>query len=138
MPIKSIEQKRAKKAYDDAKDVRDNESNSVKDKYKSYAKGLANMIKVNGLSQTFAFISTKIAGNGDEATAYNKLAENISSWLSEADNTHSFINTNNNANAFIGIVVDLDRNQYKTATVETLAYLNWLRRFADGLISDNN
>lgn len=119
--IRGVEQGRAKFAYDQVKDVAVNANpEDLKKKYKSGAKKLPVLIKTNGLAQALAYIQ-----NRDN---YPRLYGQIASWL----RTKGLIEGGD----LVDQVVDMESNEYRRITTETLALLNWVRRFVDGLMSD--
>ena len=133
--IRSIEQGRAKFAYDQVKDIADldpdqggldpQEAERIKDlqkKYKSGAKKLPVLIKTNGLGQTLAFIKRRDAGN-------EKLYDMIGRWLT----CKQLIALDDNTD-LVEVVIKESSNEYRRLTIETLALLNWVRRFVDGLM----
>lgn len=119
--IRSVEQGRAKFAYDQVKKVAvDANPEDLKKKYKSGAKKLPILIKTNGLAQALAYIQ-----NRDN---YPRLYGQIASWL----RTKELIEGGD----LVDQVVNMESNEYRRITTETLALLNWVRRFVDGLMSD--
>jgi len=81
------------------------------------------MIKTNGLGATFAFVLSK--SNKDKA--YEKIYEQTGKWLKKKE---YISNPQNLAEE----IVSCESPKYRMLTIETLAFFNWLRRFADGLI----
>ena len=140
--IRSIEQGRAKFAYDQVKciakldpnqdglDPREaNEIKDLKKKYKSGAKKLPVLIKTNGLGQALAFINKRDEGN-------IKLYDMIAEWLT----CKQLIETGGNVD-LVEVVINEPSNKYRQLTTETLALLNWVRRFVDSLmesVEDDN
>ena len=121
---KGIEQGRAKYAFEAVNRVNQNESNDFKKNYKSVAKKLPVLIKMNGLGQSLAFIKRR--NNG-----YDKLYEQIGDWLQAVD-TKQLVPKGE----LVELVIQLESPDYRQVTVETLALLNWIRRFVDGLMKD--
>lgn len=121
---KGIEQGRAKYAFEAVNGVSQNESDSFKKNYKSVAKKLPVLVKMNGLGQSLAFIKKR--NNG-----YDKLYEQIGNWLQIVD-TKQLVPKGE----LVEQVIQLKSPDYRQVTVETLALLNWIRRFADGLMKD--
>ena len=119
---KGIEQGRAKYAFEAVNRVSRNESEDFKKKYKSAAKKLPVLIKTNGLGQSLAFIKKRNDG-------YDKLYKQIGIWL---QNTNQLVPTKE----LVEQVIQLQSPDYRQVTVETLALLNWIRRFVDGLMKD--
>ena len=118
---KGIEQGRAKYAFEAVKDINDDK---LKKEYKSAAKKLPVLIKTNGLGQSLAFIKKR--NNG-----YDKLYEQVGNWL-QTEDTKQLIPRGE----LVEQVIQLQSSDYRQVTVETLALLNWIRRFVDGLMKD--
>jgi len=107
------EQRRAAQAWQDV-------SNDVKGKgfaaeYKSLASSAPADVQTNGLGQTLAFWKSK--GKSEHKTLYRHLSTwVIREWGAEGDLLRWITNT--------------DSVRYRQATVEALAFLAWLKRFA--------
>lgn len=134
--LKGIEQGRATYAFNAVKDINDNEKKRVKENYKSGAKKFPVLIKTNGLGQTLAFIKSK-GGKIDPRTkkkienGYDKLYKQIGDWL-HTDTANQLVPRGE----LVKEVIELESHVYRQVTVETLALLNWMRRFVDGLMTD--
>lgn len=98
-----------------------------KSEYKSYIKKLPAMIQVNGLGQSLAFYLSKKKEYG---TIYNQ----IERWIREQHDVLIRKYDPEGRKKFIEAVVSMDSSDYRIITAETMALLNWMRRFADGLI----
>ncbi|MDY6991418.1 MAG: type III-B CRISPR module-associated protein Cmr5 [Pseudomonadota bacterium] len=115
-----LEQGRAEFAYQCAEKA---SKENYKEDYKPYVKKIPMLIKTNGLGATIAYIKSK----SKEGDAYSAIYKNISEWLvkkgiiSEKDE-------------LIEVIIQINSSEYRQITIEVLAFLNWLKRFADGLI----
>ena len=118
---KGIEQGRARYAFEAVNNVT---GDRLKKEYKTAAKKLPVLIKTNGLGQSLAFIKKR--NNG-----YDRLYEQIGNWLQTKD-TKQLVSTGE----LVEQVIELESPVYRQVTVETLALLNWIRRFVDGLMKD--
>lgn len=130
--LKTIEQGRAQYAFEKVKEISDNDedgSKKLKENYKSTAKKLPVLIKTNGLGQTLAFLKSK--GGKIAINANDKLYEHIGSWLQTEDGKRLV-----EEGELVEQVINLESQAYRQVTVETLALLNWMRRFVDGLMKD--
>ena len=127
---KGIEQGRAKYAFEAVNGVSQNESKRLQENYKTAAKKLPVLIKTNGLGQTLAFIKSK-GGEKNKKNGYDKLYEQIGNWL-QTEEAKQLVS----AGELIEQVIQLKTPDYRQVTVETLALLNWIRRFVDGLMKD--
>jgi len=123
MSKRLIEIKRAEHSFNSLKAF-----NGKKDEMKSYIKKMPMLIKTNGLGQTFAFYFSK--GRSDE---HGKILDILANYFSY----HNILKANN-SEALLTEIIALDANKYRMITKETIAYLNWLRRFADGLLKSND
>lgn len=130
--LKGIEQGRAEFAYDKVGEAIQALGKEHAPNYKQYAKKVPAMIKTNGLGSTMIFIRAKGFGKkSDKAKAYTLLESHITAWLQK--NSTSFIEIP--ATSFLAAeIVKLKSPQYRALTIEVLAFMNWLRRFADGMI----
>lgn len=94
--------------------------------YKSYVKKLPSLIQVNGLGQTLAFCMQK-------KKEYKEIYDDLCGWISQ---THpELVSTDG---IFVQQIIQLDSKNYRDVTREILALLNWMRKFADGMIEKEN
>jgi len=129
--IKTLEQARAKFAFEKANDMATIGGKKAKE-YKSYAKKLPMMIKTNGLGASLSFALSKSKNKEGQKTSWGNLYDDLNSWLR---NSHKIWLLGLNPPADLSeAAINLDSQEYRALTVEVLAFLNWLRRFAEGLI----
>jgi CRISPR-associated protein Cmr5 len=103
--------------------------NSKKQKeYKSYARKISTMILSNGLGQTLAFIKAK----SEKGNAYNLIYQQLTEYM-KSDHT-ARIKMPQEKNDLVEWVISCNSSTYRYITQEILAFLNWLKRFAEGLI----
>jgi len=105
----------------------------VKNKeYKSYVKKMPMLIKTNGLGAAIAFAFAKDGkgGNPDKTKPWGLLYTQIEEWLKSDDKKLITFDTTQLAKK----LTETDSATYRAVTVEVLAFLNWLKRFADALI----
>lgn len=127
--IKGIERGRAKFAYECAERGSKIKNNKG---YRAYTKKIPMMIKTNGLGATFAFVKSKVDNNKDkDGYAYKCIYENTILWLK--DNPKELIDLSCDKD-LVYEIIKLDSFRYRALTIEILAFFNWLRRFAEGLI----
>jgi CRISPR-associated protein Cmr5 len=122
------EQQRAKAAWADVQAV-DRKSLDVKRKYRGLVLKLPVMVLTNGLGQTLAFLRSK--GKGDTNDPHEIVYSHLQSWLFReirwADATQPTL---------IERIFNTTSETYRQATVEALAYLHWLRRFAEAVLPE--
>jgi CRISPR-associated protein Cmr5 len=123
-----LEQGRAAYAYQCAQK---GASLDKKKEYKSYVKKMPMLIKTNGLGAAVAFAFAKGAKNGvaQENDPWGVLYDQLEQWIREKGTLGQFPE-NRLAEKLTGI----SSADYRAATVEILALLNWIKRFADALI----
>jgi len=130
--LKKLEQGRAKFAWDRALSAKGSGDLSY-DEYKSYAKSLPMMIKSNGLGATLAFIRSKKTNKHGKNTAYGQIYDDLGAYFAQAHKAHLISTRTNDNRELIERIIDLDSYRYRMATIEVLAFMLWLRRFAEGL-----
>jgi CRISPR-associated protein Cmr5 len=127
--ISGLEQGRARFAYECA--LKGSELDKPTE-YKRYVKKIPMLIKTNGLGATFAFMFSK-------GGTYSSIGKHILDWLKKDEkcllpsdlSINSFEELNN-------YIISEDSLKYRMITVEVLAFFNWLRRFAEGLIVEDD
>ncbi|MBV6428521.1 MAG: hypothetical protein KIPDCIKN_03056 [Haliscomenobacter sp.] len=142
----------AKRSLSDSTQIEEFGGKFFKSKnYKSYVKKAPIWIKTNGLGAALAFIlskqesgSKRIQGIeyqiGDHQqhsqNAYGLLYLQISAWLKSE--TKRYLLNGKEQQDLVQTLTELKSHEYRAVTVEVLALLNWLRRFADGLIEGDD
>lgn len=127
---KTLEQKRAKSAWDEIQEIK---KESFQSEYASWAKKLPVLVLTNGLGQTLAFLKSKSNGDSRTAKAQGRLLETLNGWLL----TPPTFKWENNNPDILQRIVESSSDTYRLATMEALAFLNWLRRFAEGYLEKN-
>ncbi|MGQ9702774.1 MAG: type III-B CRISPR module-associated protein Cmr5, partial [bacterium] len=112
------------------------------DKYASYVKKLPQMILSNGLGQTLAFVLSKKKKQkndnnpGSEANpknAYDLIYEQITKYLKKDIPVRIKLPENID---LLEWVISCNSTDYRYITQEILAFLNWLKRFVEGMIEE--
>lgn len=124
-----LEQGRAAFAY---KCAEEGAKLNKKKEYKAYVKRMPMYIKSNGLGAAMAFGFSKGSKGGkiDESNAWGLLHQHIEHWLKEDEKELIDFQDNRLASELTRV----DSPVYRAVTVEVIAFLSWLRRFAEGLI----
>ncbi|MCX7999851.1 MAG: type III-B CRISPR module-associated protein Cmr5 [Leptospiraceae bacterium] len=117
----SNKQERAQKAYHFVSEA-SKDTSLNHNEYKQYIKKLPMMIYTNGLSASLAFVFSK------GSPAYKKIYEQIGNWLQEKQIIKAEL---------IKEILELDSINYRVATNEVLALLEWMKRFADGMLKED-
>lgn len=121
-PQQSLEQKRAAAAWACVVDVRDNHT-SYKGDYSSLARSAPTDIQTNGLGQTLAFWRAK----GKDY--HKKIYVDFSTWLQTRI-------PESKPDVLEWVMQRANTNDYRRATAEAMAFLQWLKRFAEAELSE--
>ena len=123
--LRTLEQDRARRAWECIQEVA-NKSPEIKKKYGSLARKVPMLVLTNGLGQTLAFLKSK--GKGQKEDAHTILLCHLSKWV-----LHRLGVSENSKGDLLEWVLRQDSNSttYRHATLEALAFLNWLKRFAE-------
>ncbi|MFZ3071233.1 MAG: type III-B CRISPR module-associated protein Cmr5 [Anaerolineaceae bacterium] len=118
---RTLEQKRAEAAWTCIQTLT-KWTDDEKKKFRSLARGSASDIQINGLGQTAAFWKAK--GGKENCTLLSSLA----SWL----NSQLQLNLTNDNDLLAWIRhPDTTSDDYRRATAEAIAFLIWVKRFAE-------
>ena len=122
-------QEMAKKAFDFVKEVKKGHQ-SIEGKYLSYVKKLPVNIKTNGLLAALSFEYAKSKGDGwknesGEKKAHGILLNHIARFWDYETNTK-----------LIEEMVEWDSLEVIRRTGEIISLLNWMRRFAEGMLKE--
>jgi len=93
--------------------------------YSSLARKVPMLVLTNGLGQTLAFLKAK--GKNDPADEHTVLFSHLSKWV--LDQVAPGMSSGNDD--LLQWVLRNDSAAYRRATTEALAFLNWLKRFAE-------
>ncbi len=112
----TLQQKRAAHAWVCIEKV----PTGVQKKYGSLVRGLPALVQSDGLGQTLAFLKAKAGGKPDKEhmVVYNHISAWISQELGPQDDLLEWLLLQSTPD-------------YRRATAEVLAYLGWIKRFAE-------
>jgi CRISPR-associated protein Cmr5 len=116
---RSLEQGRAKAAWDAVRSVK--EKGYAKE-YRSLAISAPADIQANGLGQTLAFWRAK---GKDGENEHARLFQHVSDWV------RGQLRSTTNEDLLQWIVNDAGTDAYRRATAEAVAFLGWVKRFAE-------
>lgn len=125
----TLEQKRAAQAWADVSAVK---PQSFKGKYGGLVRKLPAHITGNGLGQTLAFLRAKSAAKpgkppSAENQAHNAAYQHLSHWVMQQLNP----TVQQPNDTLLPWLLGQTSEVYRQATAESLAYLVWLKRFAE-------
>ena len=113
--LRTLEQKRAKHAWDCVQKVK---SQPFASDYRSIAVKVPSLILTNGLGQTLAFLRSK-----PDRLHFQSLYRHLADWV--GNRVHA------SGDLLDWLVNTATSQQYRLATMEALALLQWLKRFAE-------
>lgn len=131
-----VENGRAAFAFEVVKKFKDrfaNEPQTLKE-YRSYVKKMPAIIQVNGIGQAMAFYYSQ----RNKSVAYKQVYDDLSKWIEQSMNGVVDSYRQKEGEPFIEILVKMISDDYRLVTMEALAMLNWMRRFVDGMIQEDN
>jgi len=156
MIFQTLEQKRARFAYESVSKVKE-EKSEIQKKYSSYVKSSPVMILSNGLANTLAFYLSKMKlkddtdykivlrelenyknnqpnkfENKSDRIAYAYLYTHISVWLAKKSNDGKGLTEGYDPLKYI--IEKADVFKVMQLTQEATALLNWMKRFADAML----
>lgn len=117
---KEIDRDRAALAWDKICQVKKNPSENFQKKYGSLARKMPTLIQVNGLAQTLAFLKAKAKENDHQILMF----KNLSEWICNRFNLGT-------GDLLSDHILKMDSQRYRLITNESLAFLQWLKRFAE-------
>jgi CRISPR-associated protein Cmr5 len=112
---RDLERSRAKDAWDKIQSVK---PQTYQAKYGSLARQMPTLIQINGLAQTLAFLKAKT-----KEQHHTEMFQHLSTWVC----SHPIPGTGN----LLDRVLEMDSQSYRLATSVALAFLQWLKRFAE-------
>lgn len=133
MTAQTLEQKRAKHALDQVKALQKDKPGN----YLSYVNALPAAILMNGLGQALA---TERATSDQ---AHHKLVQHVSEWLlSRESHTRYAASASDDtgldtAQRLLGRIVAGDQDAYLWAQTEAIAYVTWLKKFANAFLNSS-
>jgi CRISPR-associated protein Cmr5 len=134
MTAQTLEQKRAKHALARVKLL---QGEKIAGNYLSYVKALPAAILMNGLGQALA---TERAASDQ---AHHRLAQHVSEWLlSPEAHTRYAASVSDEAKPdavqqLLGWIVAGDQDAYLWAQAEAIAYVTWLKKFANAFLNSS-
>jgi CRISPR-associated protein Cmr5 len=125
MGEKTLDQRRAADALKKIQRLEE-EGSETYGNYKSYVKALPANILMSGLGQAVATVRSRRDRKG-----YPQLYGHLSTWLCGDDENAPY---RNHPGGLIQAIVDNDQDHYTRAQAEAMAYLEWLRKFAEAFL----
>ena len=126
----TAEQQRAARAWQAVQLIEETYRDELGRKYNSLARGAPAMVQANGLGQTLAFYRAKAGPGKDKITEHRLFYNHLSVWVM------SMLAPGEDEEGLLEWLVLQDTQMYRRATAETLAYMIWLKRFAEAVLPE--
>lgn len=114
----TVEQERAREAWESVQSVLEVRDKRYQSEYLALARGAPNDIQNNGLAQTLAFWRAK--GELHHQALYRHVSKRVMKELGEPEETD-----------LLTWIMQTDSVRYRHATVVAMAFLEWIKRFAE-------
>lgn len=129
--LEDLERSRANFAYNCVKEAigKFGEKSETLKEYRSYLRKIPSMVLNNGLGQTLAFIKSKSKGG----SAYEIILKQLTSYFKNYFQARVRIAQDD----ILPWVISLSSEDYRFVTEELLSLINWMKRFAEGMIESD-
>jgi len=117
------DQERAASAWKNVEQV-NQKPDELKKQYSGLARSTPALVQMNGLGQTLAFLRAK--AKGDRNTAHWLLYSHISQWIASRVDFGD-----KGPDGLLEWLVTQSSEVYRQTMAEVIAYLGWLKRFAE-------
>lgn len=127
-PHSTLEQQRAAHALTQVNEVK-SESAKLAADYKSYVESISATIVMNGLGQACATQLAQAKGKTRKEDAHRCLFDHLENWICDPRSQTRL------TKPLMESLVKSDQSTYCHAQAEALAYLTWLKKFAQAFLS---
>ncbi len=138
----TLDQQRAKHALARVREVADE---NYKTQYRAYVRSLPLQLTMNGLGQTIALEMAGMSRDGAIGDGHRAVLRHALHWLASGTagwETSPYAASNqppgedvlNEGGALLNAIMDQDESDMLRAQQELMAYLKWLKTFAEALI----
>jgi CRISPR-associated protein Cmr5 len=105
-----------------------------RNEYKSYAESLPANIVMNGLGQACAMLLAQAKGKSADQNAHRLLYDHLQDWLRGREHAAVYPKDQD----LVKSVINHGQREYVRAQFESLAYLNWLKKFAQAYLGEED
>ena len=117
------DQERAASAWNSVQEV-NKKAEKLKKEYSALARSTPALVQTNGLGQSLAFLRAK--AKRDRNTAHWLIYSHVSQWIARRVDVGD-----KGPDGLLEWVVTQPSGVYRQTTAEVVAYLGWLKRFAE-------
>lgn len=124
-PFLTRNQLRAQHALGKVREV----PNQLRSDYQTLVKGFSATIVTNGLGQACAMLLAKSENKDASKSAHRRLYDHLSDWL------RCHVNVYPENQELMDAVIGHGQSKYIRAQAESLAYLEWVKKFAQAYLT---
>ena len=129
--LRSVNQVQERLANAGSDEKEQKKAKKFRDEYKSYAESLPANIVMNGLGQACTMLLAQAKGKSADQEAHRLLYDHLEDWLRGSDQAAVYPPDQN----LVKAVISHGQREYVRAQFESLAYLNWLKKFAQAYLA---
>ena len=129
--------KRTEHAFDTVKTIAGKDKNFQRE-FRSAARSFPTIVHNNGLSAAIAFLGVKMSDKdkNEKDNQHDLLYDALKGWLVEIGRVSISENeTDKKAKVLLEAVIKIPRDEYRIITEEVMVYSQWIKRFAEGMLS---
>ena len=135
MADRTLAQRRAADAYEKIELVSKRDAEFQK-RYRSYVAGLPAMIVMSGLGQALASLLSRAGTGGPDKSAHRLLYDHVAKWLGGIQEEAPYRQViSGETKLLIDEINKRDQATYLHAQAEAMAYLEWLKKFAQAFLA---
>jgi len=124
-----VNDERTKHAYEF---IKGSLGNKEKEKeLRSLARSFPTMVQNNGLCVAVAFLIAKNKAH------HSELRQTVESWLDNRKIISLSKIEGKEESKVLEAIINLNRDQYRVASGEVMTYMQWVKLFAEGMLSDD-
>lgn len=116
---RDLDRLRAESAWSSIHTFKETQSEKICKKYGTLARQMPTYIQINGLGQSLAFLKAK------NELHHQQVLQHITDWFCRR------YQWDEESTDLLKNLLDMSSQQYRLATSEALAFLQWLKRFAE-------
>jgi CRISPR-associated protein Cmr5 len=121
---RSLEQKRTQAAWASVAEVK---GKAWQKDYRQLALSAPALIQTNGLGQALAF--WRVKSKGENGKGFDQLYKDVAEWTGKSVK-------NDKKDLLLWIIEDAPVSEYRRATTEAIAFLSWVKRFAEAELQE--
>ena len=122
--------------------IKDKRDKAFQKEFRSAARSFPTLVHNNGLSAAIAFLKVKMNDEDEKENEkknknqHDLLFDALKEWLVKIDRVSISENeSDDQPKDLLEAVIKLKRDEYRIVTEEVMIYSQWIKRFAEGMLS---